>query len=172
MTGLYEPQKGSIEIKGRVSSLTSLSMGIDPDSTGAENIIMRLISLGLTLKDARAKSKDIIDFSELQEFINLPVRTYSTGMYLRLAYSIATSIVPDILIMDEMIGAGDSTFIHKTKKRNAELLEKTKIIVISSHDLNLVKELCNRAIWLKQGHIYMDGEVNDVLKEYHKEHNL
>jgi ABC-type polysaccharide/polyol phosphate transport system ATPase subunit len=166
LSGVYEPTSGSIESSGSISSLTDICMGMDPENTGYQNIIMRCIFMGMTVKEAKNKVNEIVDFSELHDYIHLPMRTYSTGMYMRLALTIATSSVPDILIMDEMIGTGDSDFIKKAKQRTLEFIQKTKLMVISSHDISIVRELCNRVIWLEKGKIIADGSVKEVTKDY------
>lgn len=168
LSRVYEPTSGEIYINGYVSSLTDITMGMDAESTGYKNIIMRCILMGMTYKQAAKKVQDIIDFSELGEYIDLPVRTYSTGMYMRLAFTIATSVSPDILIMDEMIGTGDAAFIEKARERSLKMIEKTKIMVISSHDMHIMKEICTRGIWLEKGKIIMDGEINQVIEAYHQ----
>lgn len=166
ISGVYEPTSGYIESHGAISSLTDMGMGMDPENTGYHNIIMRCIFMGMTVKEAKEKVKEIVDFSELHDYIHLPMRTYSTGMYMRLALTIATSSVPDVLIMDEMIGAGDGDFIKKARKRTLDFIQKTKIMVISSHDISIVQELCNRVIWLEKGKIIADGDVKEITKEY------
>lgn len=166
LAGIYEVTSGYSQIEGYTSSLTDITMGMDPESSGYENIIMRCIFMGMNFKEAKEKVKEIIDFSELSEYIDLPARTYSTGMYLRLAFTIATSITPDILIMDEMIGAGDAAFIEKARKRSVNLIEKTKIMVISSHDINIMNDICTRGIWMEKGKIKMDGEIGEVINAY------
>jgi len=168
LSGIYEPTEGSMEVKGYTSSLTDITMGMDPENSGYDNIIMRCILMGMTFKHAKEMVKSIIDFSELSEYIDLPTRTYSTGMYMRLAFTIATSIAPDILIMDEMIGAGDAAFIEKAKIRSMELIEQTKIMVISSHDMHIMRDICTRGIWMEKGKIRMDGEINAVIEAYQK----
>lgn len=166
LSGIYEPTKGHVNVEGKVSSLTDITMGMDAESSGYDNIIMRCIFMGMTLKEARSKVEEIIEFSELQEYINLPVRTYSTGMYLRLAFTTATCIVPDILIMDEMIGTGDSSFIEKARNRMMNLIERTSIMVISSHNMQIMKDICNRGLWMEKGKIRMDGPIVDVIEAY------
>jgi ABC-type polysaccharide/polyol phosphate transport system ATPase subunit len=161
MSGIYEPTGGSAYSHGHISSMTDITMGMDPENSGYENIIMRCIFMGLTFKEARKRAPEIIEFSGLKEYIDLPMRTYSTGMYLRLAFT-----VPDILIMDEMIGAGDASFIEKARVRTMELIEKTKIMVISSHNMDIMKDICNRAIWMEKGKIRMDGKVGEVFGAY------
>lgn len=166
LSGIYEPTEGSIEINGYVSSLTDITMGMDPESSGYQNIIMRCIFMGMNFQEAKDKVPEIIDFSELNEYINLPIRTYSTGMYLRLAFTIATAVTPDILIMDEMIGAGDADFIKKARQRSMELIAKTKIMIISSHDMQIMRDICTRAIWLEKGEIKMDGNIEEIIEYY------
>lgn len=166
LAGIYEPTEGSIEIEGYTSSLTDITMGMDPESSGYENIIMRCIFMGMTFAEAKAKVKEIVEFSEMEDYIDLPARTYSTGMYLRLAFTIATSVVPDILIMDEMLGAGDASFIEKARQRTSKLIEKTKILVISSHDMQIMRDICNIGIWMEKGQIKMVGKISDIISAY------
>jgi ABC-type polysaccharide/polyol phosphate transport system ATPase subunit len=163
---VYPPTHGSIEVDGNISSFTDITLGMDPDATGAENIIFRLVFMGLSFKEARAKSESIADFSELGEFLNVPVRTYSTGMYLRLAFAISTSIEPDIIVMDEMIGAGDANFIKKAEKRLKTMMEKTKILVLATHDTKIMNTLCNKVMWLDHGEIRHVGNINDIMPIY------
>lgn len=172
LSKIYEPTSGIADISGEISSLTDITMGMDAESSGYDNILMRCILMGMTYKEANEKVQEIVDFSELEQYINLPIRTYSTGMYLRLAYTIATCVAPDILIMDEMIGAGDSSFIHKAKIRSIELIKKTKIMVISSHDMSIMRDICNRGIWLEKGKVCMDGTIDEVIIAYQKHLNI
>lgn len=167
LAGIYPPTEGSIEISGRVSSLTDITMGMDGESTGYQNIIMRCVFMGMTFGEAKEKAKEIIRFSELGDYINLPARTYSAGMYLRLAFAVATSIIPDILIMDEMLGAGDASFIEKARERSMEMIHKTKILVISSHDMQIMRDICNKGIWMEKGKIKMIGPIDEVISEYY-----
>lgn len=167
LSKIYEPTSGSIEIQGSISSLTDITMGMDPENTGYDNIIMRLVFMGLTFKEAKSKVKEIIDFAEMSEYVYLPMRVYSTGMYLRLAFAIATSIIPDILIMDEIISAGDACFIEKAAHRSKQLIKNTDIMVISSHDMQILSDICTRGILMQKGRIIMDGNIKDVIKAYH-----
>lgn len=166
LSGIYEPTGGSIVTDGYISALTDIAMGMDPENSGYENIIMRCIFMGMSFTEAREKVKEVAAFSELSEYLDLPIRTYSSGMYLRLAFTIATSVIPDILIMDEMIGAGDAAFIEKARKRSLELIEKTKIMVISSHDMQIMLDICTRGIWMEKGKILMDGPISEVVEKY------
>lgn len=168
LAGIYEPTSGWAEVKGTVSSLTDIMMGMDPEISGYDNILMRCILMGMSFTEAKGKIDEIIHFSELESSIDLPMRTYSTGMSMRLAFSVATSITPDILIMDEMIGAGDAGFIEKARLRSLDLIEKTKIMIISSHDMKIIRDVCNRIIWLEKGQIIMDDEASKVIKAYYE----
>ena len=168
LSRIYEPTEGKMEVSGYISSLTDITMGMDPENSGYDNIIMRCILMGMTFKQAKETVKEIIDFSELNEYIDLPTRTYSSGMYLRLAFTIATCVAPDILIMDEMIGAGDASFIEKARRRSLELIEQTKVMVISSHDMHIMRDICTRGIWMEKGRIRMDGEINEVIEAYER----
>ena len=172
LSNIYEPTEGLVEIEGTISSLTDITLGMDPESSGYENIIMRCIFMGLSFQEAKSKVPDIVNFSDLSEYINLPIRTYSTGMYLRLAFSIATSVIPHILIMDEMIGTGDASFIEKARKRAMDLIENTKIMVISSHDPHIIRDICNRGIWMEKGTIRMNGPIEEVMQAYQDSLNI
>lgn len=166
LAGAYWPTSGSIESNGFRSALTDIGMGLDPELTGYSNILNKLVLMGMTYTEARAKIPEIEEFSELGEYLALPMRTYSTGMYLRLAFAVATTIVPDILILDEMIGAGDAHFIEKAKKRTDEFLDKTKIMVISSHEMDLIRRYCNKVMWLQEGRVRELGPADEIIKSY------
>jgi lipopolysaccharide transport system ATP-binding protein len=166
LSGVYPPTKGDIKVEGKISALTDFSMGMDSNASGIKNIIFRLAFMGYTFESAKSAIDEIVEFSELGEFINLPVRTYSTGMFLRLAFAISTHFTPDILILDEVIGAGDEGFRQKAKKRVDELLEKARIVVMSSHDLGAVQEYCSTAILLEKGNIIVQGDSRQVIDTY------
>ncbi|MDF3942655.1 ABC transporter ATP-binding protein [Achromobacter denitrificans] len=166
LSGVYEPSSGRAEIKGEIGSLIDVSFGIDPEASGRENIYLRGALLGLTRADIKAKLEEIIDFSELGDFIDMPVRTYSSGMHLRLAFSVSTIIRPEILLMDEWLSVGDEGFRVRAEARMNELVESTHILVIASHSRELIRETCNRAIWLEHGKIKMDGTPEDVTQAY------
>ncbi|EDK72382.1 ABC transporter-related protein [candidate division TM7 genomosp. GTL1] len=166
LSGVYEPSSGHAAIKGEIGSLIDVSFGIDPEASGRENIYLRGALLGLTRADIKAKLEEIIDFSELGDFIDMPVRTYSSGMHLRLAFSVSTIIRPEILLMDEWLSVGDEGFRVRAEARMNELVESTHILVIASHSRELVKETCNRAIWLEHGKIKMDGTPDEVTQAY------
>ena len=168
VSGVYAPTTGHVWVDGEVSALTDIMTGIDPEATGYENIIYRGILLGHTRSQAKALVPEIEAFSELGEYLNLPVRTYSTGMMMRLLFAIATSIRPAILLMDEMISVGDANFVEKARARLESVISEASILVISSHVENVIREFCKRVIWLEHGKIIMDGASGEVLDAYRK----
>ncbi|PJE07483.1 ABC transporter ATP-binding protein, partial [Legionella sp.] len=156
--GVYEPSSGSILTKGDIGSLIDISLGIDHESTGRENIYVRGGLLGMTRAEINKHLTDIIEFSELGNFIDVPVRTYSTGMHLRLAFAVSTILRPEILVMDEWLSVGDENFKRKAEKRMEEVVQATNILVVASHSRELILNLCNRVIWLEHGKIKMDTD--------------
>jgi ABC-type polysaccharide/polyol phosphate transport system ATPase subunit len=170
MAGVYQPRPGSATIKGSISSFTDITLGMDPEASGWDNIIFRCIFMGLSFEEARQLSPAIAEFSELGDYLDLPMRTYSSGMNLRLAFAISTAIEPDILIMDEMISAGDLPFIEKAKKRLRDVIGKASILALASHDLQMVKSICNKALWLEHGAIKKIGSPDDVVAAYENCH--
>ena len=166
LAGVYEPTQGALSIDGRLSSFTDITLGMDPEATGLDNIIFRCVFMGLSFAEARKLSPSIEEFSELGEFLRLPVRTYSTGMFLRLAFAISTSIEPEIIVMDEMIGAGDARFLEKAKRRLADLLTRVKILVVATHDSSIMESLCNKIAWLEHGEVRKIGPFTEVYPDY------
>jgi ABC-type polysaccharide/polyol phosphate transport system ATPase subunit len=166
MAGIYEPGAGRVCRKGKVAPLFDVSLGMDPDSTGYENIRLRGLFLGLTNKQIRAIADDIADFSGLGEFLNMPIRTYSSGMHLRLAFSVSTSVEPEILLLDEAIAVGDAAFVEKANRRVEELVRKAGILVLASHSSSLMERVCNRAILLEHGRVVEEGPVSETFKTY------
>jgi len=166
IAGIYPPVSGTIEIKGDIQSLFDLSLGFDGYGTGRENIYYRSYLLGHTPKTVNENINDIIEFADLGEFIDYPLRTYSAGMQMRLAFAVSTTLKGDILLLDEAIGAGDASFMVKVKKRILEMVENSKIMILVSHDMNTIKQLCSRVIWLKNGEIEMDGKSDEVVNNY------
>lgn len=166
LSGVYEPSQGRIEILGRVASLTDLMLGMDFDASGYENIVIRSIVLGKTRSEARKLIPDIEAFTELGEHLNLPVRTYSTGMLLRLAFAVSTSITPEILLMDEMIGAGDAQFLEKAHQRILGLMSQVSILAIASHSNQILKSFCTKGIFLKNGSIMYVGSIDECIERY------
>jgi lipopolysaccharide transport system ATP-binding protein len=159
LSKVYAPTSGKLISQGRIASLLDLSMGLDPDATGFENIYLRGLLEGLKPKNIKNKIEDIAEFSELGDFLNFPVRTYSSGMMLRLAFAISTSIDAEILIMDEWLSVGDVSFNVKASERLNALVKKASILVIASHDEDLINKICNRAIRLEHGHLVSDENI-------------
>ena len=162
LAGIYAPVKGSLVVRGRIASLLDVSMGLDPDATGFENIYLRGILDGLRPARIRSKVDEIAEFTELGDFLNLPVRTYSSGMMLRLAFAISTSVEADILIMDEWLSVGDQNFSTKASQRLEQLIGRSSILVLASHDQGLIDRICNRKIILEHGKIISDEPVMNV----------
>jgi ABC-2 type transport system ATP-binding protein/lipopolysaccharide transport system ATP-binding protein len=169
LSGVYEPPVGRAVIDGSVSSLTDMMMGMDPEATGYENILLRSVFLGLSVKQAQANIGEIEEFTELGNFLKLPMRTYSTGMMVRLAFAISTAVTPEILIMDELVGAGDAAFIAKAEARLNGLIGRTRILILASHDDGLLRRLCNKAALMEEGRLRMIGPVDEVIAAYRGE---
>jgi ABC-2 type transport system ATP-binding protein/lipopolysaccharide transport system ATP-binding protein len=168
LSGVYEPPIGRAEIDGTVSSLTDIMMGMDPEATGYENILLRSVFMGLSVNQAHASIAEIEEFTGLGNFLKLPMRTYSSGMMVRLAFAISTAITPEILIMDELIGAGDASFFNKAEARLNGLIGRTRILVIASHADDMIRRLCNKAALLDEGRLCMVGPVDQVLAAYRR----
>ena len=166
ITKIIYPDSGSIKINGKVSSLIELGAGFHPDMTGRENIYINASIYGLTKKEIDSKLDTIIKFSELEEFIDSPIRTYSSGMYMRLAFSVAINVEAEILLIDEILSVGDANFQAKCFRKMQELKNSGITIVIVSHDLHTMEKLCNKVIWIESGKIKRSGIPNEVLKEY------
>jgi ABC-type polysaccharide/polyol phosphate transport system ATPase subunit len=166
LAGVYDPSGGAVKVDGRLASFADLTLGMDLEATGLQNIIFRCVFMGLTFEEARRLSPAIQEFSELGDFLQLPVRTYSSGMFLRLAFAISTSIEPDIIIMDEMIGAGDAGFIAKAQARLSELLPRVKILVLATHDPTIMESLCDKIVWLHHGEIREAGPFKEIYPKY------
>ena len=169
MTKIIYPTKGKIITVGKLTSLLELGAGFHDDFTGRENIYFNASIFGLTRSEIDKKVDDIIAFSELEEFIDNPVRTYSSGMYMRLAFSVAINVNAEILLIDEILAVGDQHFQDKCFDKLKELKESDKTIVIVSHSLDSIRKLCTRAIWIKDGRVEMDGETNKVIDKYLEE---
>ncbi|MBU4183479.1 MAG: sugar ABC transporter ATP-binding protein [Burkholderiales bacterium RIFCSPHIGHO2_02_FULL_66_10] len=153
LSGIYSPTRGQLKIKGKTASLLDVSTGVDPDATGFENIYLRGIMNGFKPSMIRSKIDEIADFTELGEYLNLPVRTYSSGMMLRLTFAISTSIQADILLMDEWLSVGDADFREKAAKRLKALVDNASILVIASHNPELIDNVCNKKLQLEHGKI-------------------
>ncbi|BCZ78696.1 sugar ABC transporter ATP-binding protein [Paraburkholderia terrae] len=159
LSGVYEPVRGKLQVRGKIASLLDVSMGLDPDATGFENIYLRGILDGLKPARIRDKIDEIAEFSDLGEYLNLPVRTYSSGMMLRLAFAISTSIEADILIMDEWLSVGDADFSLKAAQRLETLVGNASIVVVATHDPGLIERVCTRKIGLEHGKVIADEPV-------------
>jgi len=168
MTKIIYPTSGTIEVNGKLTSLLELGAGFHPDFTGRENIYFNASIFGLTAREIDDRVRDIISFSELGELIDSPVRTYSSGQYMRLAFSVAINVDAEILLIDEILAVGDQHFQDKCFDKLIELKESGKTIVIVSHSLGSIQKFCDRAVWLNDGKIKMDGEINKVIAEYLK----
>lgn len=169
MTKIIYPNKGEVKTYGKLTSLLELGAGFHPDFSGRENIYFNASVFGLTRKEIDSRLEEIIKFSELEEFIDNPVRTYSSGMYLRLAFSVAINVDADILLIDEILAVGDQHFQEKCYKKLEMLKKEGKTIVIVTHSLEAVKKFCDRCVWLSNGVIKEDGLPKDIIKNYLKE---
>ncbi len=165
---IYTPTTGSISIHGKVAPLLEIGAGFNPELSGRENIYLNGTILGYNFKKLKEIESEIIEFSELEKFIDMPVKYYSTGMYMKLAFSIATATKPDILILDELFAGGDADFIKKAQARMKGLIEDSNIMVFVSHQMELLEELCNRVIWVDHGKIIADGKPDEIINQYLK----
>jgi len=166
LSSIHRPSHGRILKSGRVTSLLDVSVGMDPEATGLENIILRGMYLGFHPKEMRQRIPEIAEFSELGDYLQLPVRTYSSGMMIRLAFAVSTSFEPEILVMDEWLTVGDARFLAKAQKRLEQYVRGSRILVLATHSMPLVEEWCNRAILLDQGHVVASGDVKEVVEAY------
>ena len=169
MTKIIYPNKGKIETNGKLTSLLELGAGFHPDFSGRENIYFNASIFGLTRKEIDKRLDQIIEFSELKDFIDNPVRTYSSGMYMRLAFSVAINVDADILLIDEILSVGDQHFQEKCFDKIEDLKREGKTIVFVTHGMDSVKRFCTRAVWLHQGSIKMDGDTETVVQKYLEE---
>ncbi|OQW46790.1 MAG: hypothetical protein A4S09_02465 [Proteobacteria bacterium SG_bin7] len=168
IAGILKPSLGHRHVSGTVQPMIEFGAGFNPEFTGRENIYFNGYMLGFTKKEIRAREQAIIDFSELGKFIDVPVKYYSSGMSVRLSFSLATCIKPEVLVFDEMLSAGDASFIAKATRRMNNLLDEAKILVLVSHDLNVIEQTCRRVIILEKGHIIFDGPTKNALDHYHR----
>lgn len=166
MSGIFEPPIGEVSIRGIISSLTDVTMGMDIEATGYDNILMRCIFLGMTHREARAAIPDIEAFTELGPYLSLPIRTYSTGMLVRLGFAISTANRPQILVMDEMIGAGDMAFSEKAQARIRGFISDARIMVLASHNNSILRQFCNKGLLLEHGTVKVAGTIDEVLNAY------
>lgn len=168
LAGVLTPTGGTLKVHGQVKSMLSPHLGRDPDISGYDNFYSIGLHVGFSKKEIDDNIKDLADFTELGEFLHLPMRTYSAGMIVRVGFAIATMGNPDILIMDEMIGAGDANFAKKAKKRSANMINSAKILILASHSQSLIRQLCTKAIFLMHGELISEGPVDEVLNMYNE----
>ena len=171
VSGIIKPYKGSIEVRGTLAPLIELGAGFDPNLTARENIFLNGAVLGHSKKYMQEHFDEIVDFAELHEFLDSPIKNYSSGMTARLGFSVATMVRPEILIVDEILSVGDFLFRQKCEKRMREMLGRGTTLLYVSHSVESVKELCSHAIWLKKGKTVMSGKSEEICEEYHKMRN-
>jgi len=169
MAGIYSPTTGTINVGGRRTPLLEIGVGLDYEASGYENILLRGLLIGLSRSEIENKVDDIAAFSGLGDFLDLPIRTYSIGMILRLMFSIATSVETEILLMDEWLGVGDQEFVDKANDRLHKLVDRSHILIFASHNLGLLEKICNRGILLEGGRIIFDGPVKEAVVLYSKQ---
>ncbi|HEV8014409.1 MAG TPA: ABC transporter ATP-binding protein [Stellaceae bacterium] len=168
LAGIYEPTRGRLIASGGVSALLDSSVGLNVDATGRENIILRGMYMGIHPREMRDRVEDVAAFTELGSYLDMPVRTYSAGMNVRLAFAISTCIPPEILLMDEWLSAGDARFLHKAQERVTHFVNRSSILVLASHSMTLLREWCNRGVLLAQGQITLIGDLEDVINAYQR----
>jgi ABC-2 type transport system ATP-binding protein/lipopolysaccharide transport system ATP-binding protein len=166
MAGTYEPTQGFIDSQGEISALFDVGLGFDHEATGYENIMIRAIYMGMSRKEIQKHTSSIAEFTELGSYLDMPVRTYSSGMMMRLAFGIATCLEPEILLMDEWLMAGDSHFLEKARERIARFVTKSSILVLASHSEAILREWCTKAVYLDRGSIKAFGDIDHVLDAY------
>jgi ABC-type polysaccharide/polyol phosphate transport system ATPase subunit len=168
MAGILPPTSGRIEVQGRVSTLLALGVGFNRDLTGRQNVTLGGLAAGLSRDQLEEKYDDIVEFAELEEFMDMPMRTYSSGMYGRLGFSVAVNMEPDILLIDEALSVGDARFRKKSARKMKELCSQARTIVLVSHALGTIQDLCDIAVWMHQGELQMQGEPREVIDAYTK----
>jgi ABC-type polysaccharide/polyol phosphate transport system ATPase subunit len=166
LAGIYDPTHGRVHASGRISALLTASLGLNPDATGRENIINRAMYMDVRPRDMYDRIDEIAEFTELGYYLDMPVRTYSSGMMVRLCFAVATSLQPEILLMDEWLGAGDAAFLAKARRRMEAFVANSSIMVLASHSMPLLQEWCNRAILLDHGRIVCVGDVAEIADIY------
>jgi ABC-type polysaccharide/polyol phosphate transport system ATPase subunit len=166
LAGIYQPTQGRIHVAGHTTALINSSVGLNPDSTGRENIILRGLYMDIHPRDMRDRIDQVAEFTELGSYLDMPVRTYSAGMMVRLAFAVSTCIPPEILILDEWLAAGDAQFLTKAQRRMEEFVNRSSILVLASHSFELIEQWCERAVYLKDGVIEALGPVGEVVARY------
>lgn len=168
MAGIYEPLAGHVTSRGRISPMLDTSLGIDGELSGYDNIRFRGLILGLSAREIEERTADIVEFTELGNFLDIPVRMYSAGMLTRLTFAVATCFAPEILLMDEWIMAGDAGFLAKAQHRIAAFVENASIMILASHNGGICRQWCNKAVWLERGEVMEYGEIEEVLAAYER----
>ncbi|MEM1432603.1 MAG: ATP-binding cassette domain-containing protein [Pseudomonadota bacterium] len=168
IAGIYTPTSGTSRVSGRVATLFSNQLGMNPNATGAENVRLLSLLLGLDQSGVDALIDDVATFSELEEFMQLPVRTYSAGMRTRIGFGVATSVQPDVLLIDEVFGTGDQSFVHKARARLEQLIARSGVVVLSSHSAELMSAYASQLVWMHRGQVRRFGPLPEVLHEYHR----
>ncbi|WP_133650909.1 ABC transporter ATP-binding protein [Paraburkholderia flava] len=171
LAGIYTPTAGTVEREGKVVPLLDISLGMDENSTGLQNIRLRGLLLGMTDDEIRTKQQEISDFSELGDYLDLPIRTYSSGMRVRLAFAVSTAVDAEILLLDEVMGVGDASFMHKAEERLADLHSRAEIVVLAMHSNPEIRKVCNKALWMDRGHVRAFGPVEEVVAGYEQHVN-
>lgn len=166
VSGIYPPSAGVLKTEGSIATMFEMATGFDMEASGWDNIMLRGIMMGENPKVIDEKMQSIAEFSELGEYLDIPVKYYSTGMFVRLAFSVSTSINPDILLLDEVLSAGDAAFVGKAQRRVQEMMNSAKILVLVTHSMDSAINFCNKAIWLSHGEIKMMGEPKKIVEEY------
>ena len=171
MAGIYPPTAGTVAVQGKTVPLLDISLGMDEQSTGRQNIRLRGLLLGMSHTEIGKKTDEIAEFTELGDYLDLPLRTYSNGMRVRLAFGISTAIDADILLLDEVLGVGDASFQEKANKRLQDLHNRAEIVVLAIHSSDAIRKTCNKVLWMERGRVRMFGTVDDVVSAYDKEMN-
>lgn len=166
IAGIYPPTKGRMTVSGRICSLFDISLGFEPEASGWDNITFRAYLQGESPASLKGKIAEIAEFTELGEFLNIPVRHYSAGMMMRLAFAIATAIDPEVLLIDEVLAVGDMAFQQKAQARMKEMMKTARLMVLVAHDLGTIRDLCTRCLWMQHGAVVMDGRPSDVIAAY------
>lgn len=166
MAGIYSPTRGTVTSDGKIVPLLDIGLGMDENSTGMQNIRLRGLLLGMSDVEIRAKQQSIADFCELGDYLDLPLRTYSSGMRVRLAFAVSTAVDAEVLLLDEVMGVGDASFLHKAQNRLQDLHSRAEIVVLAMHSNAEIRKVCNKALWMEQGRVRAFGEVEDVLAQY------
>nr|WP_230941352.1 ABC transporter ATP-binding protein [Burkholderia diffusa] len=169
MAGIYPPTQGTVMSEGKIVPLLDISLGMDDNSTGMQNIRLRGLLLGMTDNEIREKTAEIAAFSELNDYLDLPLRTYSSGMRVRLAFAVSTAVDAEILLLDEVMGVGDASFMHKAQARLNELHGRAEIVVLAMHANSEIRRVCNKALWMENGRVRAFGPVDEVISAYELE---